>query len=110
MRPKRPADEAREAQEKVEHEEKGRAARKGVDPVQGAAGSDHDLIKINCFIPIRINEVLYEGIVEVPRHIAQTLVPMLQAKLKSDISIFVGKNHLIERLAGNNALKITEVK
>lgn len=68
----------------------------------------NELVEVDCMVPVSINGVEFVGKQKVPRHIAQTLIPMVQAKIKTDLGIFQGKKYLVEKVAGT--LKITEGK
>lgn len=58
-------------------------------------------VTFDCPFPISVNGVRYEGVVTVPKHMAESMIPMVQAKIKSDLAIFVGKKYLVQRLADN---------
>jgi hypothetical protein len=70
--------------------------------------SKDDMLTINCAYPIKINGQRYEGIVTVRRGIANLLIEMLSKKRRADMEIFVGRSHLVERIAGSNELVITD--
>lgn len=66
--------------------------------------------KVELFLdsPIHINGKKYEGKVIVPKHLAETLIPMLQSKKTADLEIFTGKNYLRHKLA-DGTLIIKEI-
>lgn len=74
-------------------------------------GYDPDeLVTIQIPVHIKIKRTMYEpGQHKVPRHILDTIREMVDKKTRSDLSIFTGKNFLINRLAGGT-LTIQEVK
>lgn len=76
----------------------------------GKGEGDERLVKIKIPVQLKIKRKLYPpGIHTVPRHLADTMVEMVDKKRRADLSIFVGKNHLIERLL-DRTLVVHEVE
>lgn len=69
------------------------------ESADGLSAHDLELVSLHCDPPISINGHKYEGDVKVPRHVAQTIIPMLQAKIRTDMEIFTGKSRIVERMA-----------
>ena len=91
---KRTAEQAQQIEEANEQMEK-------VDRADFANLKADVEVTFDCPFPIHVNGVRYEGIVTVPKHMAESMIPMVQAKMKSDLAIFVGKKYLVQRLADN---------
>lgn len=69
---------------------------------------DLEIVTVNCDPPVKINGEKYEGHVKVPRHVADTIVPMIQNKRRSDLESITGKSYLVERLIdGTRIVKTT---
>lgn len=80
------------------------------EQIEAANLSELDLnaeVTFDCKVPLHINGKKYEGIVTVPRHMADSMIPMIQAKIQADLAIFVGRKFLVQRLA-DNTLSIKE--
>lgn len=76
----------------------------------GKDESGEKLVKIKIPVQLKIKRKLYNpGVHVVPRHLADTMVEMVDKKRRADLSIFVGKNHLIERLL-DRTLVVHEVE
>lgn len=70
--------------------------------------TDLEPVELDCRVPIKINGELFEGLVIVPRHVANDISNMIYAKNQADILIFTGRNFLVSR-AANNALVVREM-
>jgi hypothetical protein len=55
-----------------------------------------EAVEINVDVPIAINGEKFSGLCIVPRHVAQTIVPMVQSKIRADISIFTDRSLVIK--------------
>jgi len=59
----------------------------------------YDKVKIRVPISFKLKRKRYSpGVHEVERHMVPTILEIIDKKRKADISIFTGKNYLIERL------------
>lgn len=68
------------------------------------------MVKIKIPVSLKIKRVVYNpGVHTVPEHLAETMIEMVHRKRRADLSIFVGKNHLIERLL-DRTLVVHEVE
>lgn len=71
--------------------------------------SDNDLVKVSIPVHLKINRVKYPpGTHTVPRHLVPVILEMVDRKKRADISMFTGKNFLIERLL-DRTLVVKEV-
>lgn len=70
---------------------------------------DDDLVNIRVPVHLKIAGKKYPpGVHQVPRHQIATIVEMVDKKRRADLSMFTGKNFLIERLL-DRTLVVTEV-
>lgn len=71
-------------------------------PVKQKAGKQstdpNRIVKVNVPVRIRINDQEYYGPCEMPAHVAESLIPMISRKMKSDMKVFTGKSNLVNRL------------
>jgi hypothetical protein len=74
-------------------------------PVEGASKgpmTDANMMEeVSIRIPITLKlkrKVYSPGVHKVPRHMVATILEIVDKKRKADLSIFTGKNYLIERL------------
>jgi hypothetical protein len=68
-----------------------------------------EMVKINIPVSIKIKRKNYDpGVHEIPKHLLPVVREMLYKKRVSDLSMFVGKNYLIERLL-DRTLVVKEV-
>jgi hypothetical protein len=73
------------------------------------AKKDTDKVRINLPVTLKIKRKFYHpGQHIVERHQAQTMLEMVDKKRRADLSIFTGKNYLVERLL-DRSLQITNV-
>lgn len=83
---------AEEAQEIVD-------AGVGFEKPKAVEEVDEDTVKVR--IPVRIKiarQILEPGVHVVPKHQLASIREIVSKKLKTDLSIFTGKNYIIERL------------
>ena len=58
-----------------------------------------DMVKISLPVTLKIKRKIYQpGTHVVPRHMAATMLEMVDRKRKADISMFTGKNYIVQRL------------
>lgn len=98
------ADKKKDAPEKEADEVKVEAkADKAPKAASKAEGPDEAMVKIVLPVALKIaKKRFHKGEHIVPRHLAETMVEMVDKKMRADISIFTGNNFLVERLAGGN--------
>ena len=71
---------------------------------------DSQMVKIKIPVMLKIKRHTYNpGVHSVPMHMARTMSEMVDKKRRADISIFVGKNVLVERLMDRTLIQ-TEVE
>ena len=64
-----------------------------------AANPGEELVRIKIPVELKLKRKKYPpGIHTVPRHVADSMVEMVDKKRRADISIFVGKNVLLSRM------------
>lgn len=101
-KPELKKDEQEEVQQEVQQEAPKAVAQKAAPKARipdGLTEKDMEPITVVCDPAVKINGKIYQGEVTVPKHIAQTIVPMIQAKRRSDLEIFTGKSRLVQKLA-----------
>lgn len=82
--------------------------KQAVKEVSKAASNDPNrMVRINVPVRVNINDKSYYGVCEVPAHVAETILPMVSRKVKSDLRVFTGKNYLVQKLA-DNSLSVVE--
>lgn len=60
-----------------------------------------DLVSLDMPVGVKLNHVEYgPGKVIVPRHIAETIEPMVTKKQQNELSIFIGRNYRVQKIAG----------
>lgn len=72
-----------------------------VKPIAVAEEVDelHQLVKITIPVHLKIKKKVYApGSHVVERHLADTMIEMVDKKKRADISVFTGNNYLVERL------------
>ena len=75
-----------------------------------AVAEDSQMVKIKIPVMLKIKRQIYNpGFHSVPMHMARTMSEMVDKKRRADISIFVGKNVLVERLMDRTLVQ-TEVE
>ena len=68
------------------------------------------MVRIKIPVRLKINRKIYRpGVHTVPYHMIDTMVEMVDKKRRADISIFTGKNKLVENIIGRG-LVVTEVE
>lgn len=70
--------------------------------------SENEMVEVMCDEELHVNGKKLFGLIRVPRHQARSIVPMLQAKKRTDIEVYTGKNFLVKR-GIDNRLIVTEV-
>jgi hypothetical protein len=70
--------------------------------------SENELVEIYCDEELHVNGKRLFGLIRVPRHQARSIIPMLQAKKRTDIEVYTGKNFLVKK-GIDNRLIVTEV-
>jgi hypothetical protein len=70
--------------------------------------SENELVEILCDEEIHVNGKRLFGRIVVPRHQARSIIPMLQAKKRTDIEVYTGKNFMVKR-GIDNRLIVTEL-
>lgn len=101
-------------QEHIESEVAEQEAEQAPDAVEGADSPEEikksvkkeaaqdDLFTITIPVHVKIKRQVYPpGTHKVPRHIADVMIEIVDKKVKSDMSMMVGKSYLVEKLAGN---------
>lgn len=69
------------------------------DKVKPGDRDPEDLVKVRIPVHLKIKgKMLNPGIHQVPRHQLPTIMEMIHRKRRADLSVFTGKNFLIERL------------
>lgn len=68
--------------------------------IEGSLSDDEKaMVSIAIPVTLKIKRKIYNpGTHEVPSHVAQTMLEMVDKKRKADISIFTGKNFVVERI------------
>lgn len=84
-------------------------AKKSVKSAEGSSSID-DIVSIQIPVHVKIKRKVYHpGVHKVPRHVAEVITEMVDKKIKSDLSMFTGKNYSFERLL-DRSLVIKESK
>lgn len=91
----------------------GEALEIGLPPVvkegKGKSRDPNRLVKIRIPLHLKIKRKEYQpGEHVVPFHMVDTIIEMIHRKQKADLSIFVGKNYLVQKLL-DRSLVVKEV-
>jgi hypothetical protein len=71
-------------------------------------GDDNEMVTINVNPSVKINGKKYSGRMTVPRHVAQSIIPSVEGKIKSDIESITGKSYLVQKIAGHRTVVETK--
>ena len=75
------------------------------DVAEELKDEDHKMIEIFVDEELHINGKRVYGLIKVPRHQAQSIIPMLQSKKRADIEVFTGRNFQVNKIAGRLEIK-----
>ena len=72
------------------------------DSMKDKVAEDADaIVTVDLPVEVKINQRRYgPGQVKVPKHLAETMIPMVYKKQQADISVFTGKNYRVQRIGG----------
>lgn len=85
-------------------------ASKAVAPAQVQADAGEEMVKVTIPVYLKIKKTTYQpGTHRVPKHLVPQILEMVHKKRAADLSMFTGKNYLIQRLL-DRTLVVREVE